>query len=256
MSSHRDPRYLGGSLTDRPSSPGRHAARELTPVPSTPSPQRMPFEQRNPLEQRSPTAFAVALHFDEFSERRVRQAWDALDEHGVPSAGSTYEPGYKPHITLAIVNTPYPEHVAVRLRGPLANVSGVPVTMTALGFFLTNKAPAYLAVAPTRRLLELHEEVHRAIGDTESWSYYKPGNWMPHCTLAMDVVCQTTVAEALSDTTLPIQATVGSAHLIELPPLTPPAATPNPKVTGMQRSRSTAGKRRASSVRELGRRSG
>ena len=157
------------------------------------------------------------LYFDDFTEKRVRQAWDALDQYGVPSAGTTYEESYRPHITLAIVNTPYPEQAAARLRTPLANVSGLPVSMTSLGFFLTNKAPAYLAVAPTTALLRLHDSVHSALGAMETWSYYRPGNWMPHCTLAMDVACQTTVAEALGETPLPIHAVVGSAHLVELP---------------------------------------
>ncbi len=166
-------------------------------------------------------SYAVVLYFDEFSERRVRQAWEALDERGVPSAGTSYEPGYRPHITLAIASTPDPERLAARLHGPLAEVVGLPVTMTALGFFLSEKAPAYLAVAPTRRLLELHEDVHRAVDGspdrTHSWSYYRPGIWTPHCTLAMDVDCQTTVADALGASTLPIKATVGSAYLVELP---------------------------------------
>jgi 2'-5' RNA ligase len=164
------------------------------------------------------------LYFDDFTEKRVRQAWDALDRYGIPSAGSTYEESYRPHITLAILNTPYPEQAAARLRAPLANVSGLPVSMTALGFFLTNKAPAYLAVAPTTALLKLHESVHSALGAMETWSYYRPGNWMPHCTLAMDVACQTTVAEALGETPLPIHAVVGSAHMVELPKQ--PAASP------------------------------
>lgn len=243
MASNRDVRYLDDYLTDRSSSSGRHSTPDFTPLP------------RTPVTEPSPTAFAVVLHFDEFSERRVRQAWDSLDEHGVPSAAATNEPGFRPHVTLAIVNTTQPENIAVRLRRPLASVSGVSLTMTALGFFLTNKAPAYLAVAPTRRLLELHDEVHDAIGTTGSWSYYQPGNWMPHCTLAMDVVCQTTVAEALADTTLPIQATVGSAHLVELPPMAPPAATSHRRTPGAHR-RPVPGKRRGTAPeRELGRRS-
>lgn len=166
---------------------------------------------------RAAPAYAVVLYLDEFSERRVRQLWDVLDDHGVPSAGSTYEADYRPHITLAIVEAADPMALADRLRAPLAGVAGMPVTMTALGFFLTERAPAYLAVAPTRRLLEVHEEVHRAIGTAGSWTYYRPGTWMPHCTLAMDVECQTSVADALGADTLPIRATVGSAFLTALP---------------------------------------
>lgn len=222
----RDVGFLDEDLVARGSSRGKHAAPLGFRPPEPPKPQAEP-------------AFAVVLHFDEFSEKRVRQAWEALDENGVPSAGTTYEEGYRPHITLAIVNTPDPEGLAMRLRRPLSGVAGLPVTMTALGFFLTKKAPAYLAVAPTRRLVELHEEVHRAIGTSESWSYYQPGSWMPHCTLAMDVECQTTVADALGPWTLPIKATVGSAFLTELPAL-PETPKSHRRTPGAHRRQSPA----------------
>lgn len=201
MASHlRDVSSLNGSLAGRSGVPGPSVP---AGTPGTPEP--------------SSEAFAVVLYFDDFTEKRVRQAWEALDSYGVPSVGATHEATYRPHITLAMLNTAYPEQAAARLRMPLSNVSGLPVSMTALGFFLTNKAPAYLAVAPTSALMRLHENVHSALGAMETWPYYRPGNWMPHCTLAMDVACQTTVAEALGETPLPIHATVGSAHLVELP---------------------------------------
>lgn len=202
---HSEDVHLADYLVDRPAEPGRHSA-------------RVPAARAHKPPRRTAGTFAVVLHFDEFSEHRVRQAWTLLDRNGVPSAKSTYDAGYRPHVTLAMVNTREPERLAAPLRRALAGVAGIPLTLTALGFFLTDRSPAYLAVSPTRRLLEVHERVHAAIGTQGSWSYYQPGNWMPHCTLAMDVECQTTVADALSDDTLPIQATVGSAHFWELPP--------------------------------------
>lgn len=205
MASHlRDARSLSAQLP----SP--------TPLHARPGPSASPGGSRGVPEPQS-QAFAVVLYFDEFTEHRVRQAWDALDQYGVPSAGATNEPDYRPHITLAMLDTAYPEQAVARLRLPLANVAGLPVSMTALGFFLTNRAPAYLAVAPTSALLRLHDQVHAALGGMDTWAYYRPGNWMPHCTLAMDVVCQTTVAEALGETALPIHATIGSAQMVELP---------------------------------------
>jgi 2'-5' RNA ligase len=220
VASHlRDVRSLNGHIAGLPAIPGRQVPAD-PPVGTEPTPE----------------AFAVVLYFDDFTEKRVRQAWDALDQYGVPSAGSTYEATYRPHITLAIVNTPYPEQAVARLRLPLANVAGLPVSMTALGFFLTNKAPAYLAVAPTTALLKLHERVHSALGAMDTWSYYRPGNWMPHCTLAMDVTCQTTVAEALGETPLPIHATVGSAQMVELPKRPEPATAENVRSLGARRA--------------------
>ncbi|HEU4512277.1 MAG TPA: 2'-5' RNA ligase family protein [Nocardioidaceae bacterium] len=233
----RDIRFVDDVPADPETPLGRHAAA----LGSRPSEPPMP---------RTEAAFAVVLYFDEFSEKRVRQAWEALDERGVPSAGTTYDESYRPHITLAIVTTPDPEGLATRLRRPLAGVAGLPVTMTALGFFLTGKAPAYLAVAPTRRLLELHDEVHQAIGTTESWSYYQPGSWMPHCTLAMDVQCQTTVADALGPESLPIKATVGSAFLTELPPSTRTPAS-HRRTPGAHRRQVGAVRPQASLEREL-----
>lgn len=197
----------------------------------TPRPDDVLDLAEHRAERRPVETYAVVLGFDEFSERRIRQAWSALDERGVASAATTYSAGYRPHVTLAIVETGEPDRLATALRRTLSEVTGMSLTLSAVGFFLTERSPVYLAVTPTRRLLELHDEVHRVIGPTGSWAYYRPGSWMPHCTLAMDVVCQTTVAEALEDTTLPLLATVGSAHLSELPPLAPPAGAPR-RTTG------------------------
>lgn len=236
----RDVRFLDDHLAAQETLLGKHAAPLGYRPPDPPKPQ-------------AETAFAVVLHFDEFSEHRVRQAWESLDEHGVPSVGTTNEDGFRPHITLAIVNTPDPEGLAMRLRRPLSGVAGLPVTMTALGFFLTKKAPAYLAVAPTRRLMELHDEVHRAIGTADSWSYYQPGNWMPHCTLAMDVECQTTVADAIGPWTLPIKATVGSAFLTELPAM-PSKPKSHRRTPGAHRRQAPAVGPKSSLERQLARR--
>jgi 2'-5' RNA ligase len=215
VASHlRDVKHLNAQLPTPTALPGRPGPTGSTGPAGAPEPESQ--------------AFAVVLYFDDFTEHRVRQAWAALDAYGVPSAGATYEESYRPHITLAILNTPYPEQAVARLRLPLANVSGLPVSMTSLGFFLTNKAPAYLAVAPTTALLQLHDSVHSALGAMDTWAYYRPGNWMPHCTLAMDVVCQTTVAEALGETALPIHATVGSAQMVELPKQHGPAKGQQP----------------------------
>lgn len=162
-------------------------------------------------------AFAVVLYFDDVTELRVRRMWAALDRHGVASAATAHGSGFRPHVTLAIVETTRPVQVAGKLRTPLADIAGLPLTLGALGFFLTDLAPAYLAVAPTGRLLAVHEEVHTALEGTRGWNHYRPGTWMPHCTLAMGVSSPSAVGEALAGSPLPIQASVASAQLVQLP---------------------------------------
>jgi 2'-5' RNA ligase len=165
-----------------------------------------------------PAAHAVVLYFDEETDTRVREVWAALDVHGVDSVARTHGAGYRPHLTLAIVETADEERAAEALRLPLARVEGLPLTLNAVGFFLTGAAPAYLGVSPTTRLLLLHERVHDALDDLLTWGYYRPGAWVPHCTLAMGVTSPSAVAEVVSSAaTLPMHATVSAADVVRLP---------------------------------------
>jgi 2'-5' RNA ligase len=163
-------------------------------------------------------ASAVVLDLDEVSDHRVRQLWLALERQGVSSPTSVAPATNRPHVTLAIIDGEAPARVAERLEPVLADAPGMPITLTALGFFLTALAPAHLAVAPTTPLVALHGAVHRTLGTTGSWPYYRPGRWTPHCTLAMGVCSPSTVADALGQEALPITATVRSARVVELPP--------------------------------------
>jgi 2'-5' RNA ligase len=175
-------------------------------------------EQADPTGNDPAAAFAVVLYFDEETDSRLREVWAALDVHGVDSVARTHGAAYRPHLTLAIIETADQTRVIEALRGPLARVAGLPVTLNAVGFFLTGAAPAYLGVTPTSRLLLLHEQVHAAIGGVPSWDYYRPGSWVPHCTLAMGVTSPSAVADVISAAVaLPLHGTVSGAHLARLP---------------------------------------
>ena len=157
--------------------------------------------------------YAVVLYFDEETEDRLLALWAALDVHGVDSAARTYGAGYRPHLTLSIIETDETEEterVIDALETPLAEVTGLPVTLASLGFFVPYPCPAYLAVTPTSRLLALHEQVYDAL-DLPCWDHYRPGSWMPHCTLAMRVDLTSPVAHVVSKTALPIHASVSTA---------------------------------------------
>ncbi len=179
------------------------------------------------LRPKARDSYAVVLYFDEATEARVREMWAALDRDGVTSVGTTHGITYRPHLTLAIVKSERPLEVAGNLWKSLRDVAGLPLTLGSLGFFLTERAPAYLAATPTSGLVAVHEEVHAALDGTDNWDYYRPGTWMPHCTLAMDVAQPSVVTKALSSATLPVKGSVSAAHLVQLPA---PASAPSPAV--------------------------
>jgi 2'-5' RNA ligase len=181
---------------------------------------------------RQASTTAVVLELDEVADRRVRQLWHILDRHGVPSSETAAHMTEGPHITLAIVDQSDPAELTGRLHDVLDTAVGLPLSLTALGFFLTERAPAYLAVAPTGGLLALHDAVHDTLGTTGSWPYYRPGSWTPHCTLAMGVRSPSAVAEALGREALPIRAAVRRAQVVPLPPA-PPEVEPNLLASGL-----------------------
>lgn len=162
-------------------------------------------------------AHAVVLELDDRADARVRAVWRALDRHGIPSAAHGPHGCSAPHVTLGIVDTDHPGHLHELLAEPLASAGPVPLPLTALGFFLTPRAPAYLAVAPTLELLTLHHRLHALIPASDSWAYYRPGSWTPHCTLAMDVSSPSLVAQAIGPETLPIAAFAQRARIVALP---------------------------------------
>ena len=167
--------------------------------------------------QHGEETYAVVLYFDEDTEERLFELWAALDVHGVDSAARTYGAGYRPHLTLAIVDAPEAGRLVEALEEPLADAVGLPVTLASLGFFVPYPCPAYLAVTPTSRLLALHEQVYDALDGTLCWDHYLPGSWVPHSTLAMRVDLTSPVAHVVSKAALPLRATVSAAHLVELP---------------------------------------
>jgi 2'-5' RNA ligase len=50
---------------------------------------------------------------------------------------------------------------------------------------------------PRELLFEMHRQIHAAIDPALCRPHYRPGNWIPHCTLAMQILPDRT-ADALA----------------------------------------------------------
>ena len=128
---------------------------------------------------------SVELVFDQDTEAAVRHIWDGLRDAGIPSQA----PASRPHTTLTVAERIDPEVdslLATLLpQFPFDCRIGAPL--------LFGRAKAVLArlVVPTRRLLELHAEVHRMC-----LPHLHPGpmpnalpdDWTAHVTMARRVV--------------------------------------------------------------------
>jgi 2'-5' RNA ligase len=157
----------------------------------------------------------LEIYFDPVAERRLRTLWAALDEAGVTNLGTHTHGRHRPHISLAVADELNPLTVADAMKGLT-----VPPPLT-LSFQHVGQFPGgvlWLGPAPTAELLDLHARVLRRLDKTgvEVSELYRPGTWVPHCTLSMtarrDAVAR---AVPVCCDVLPLAATLMSAAVAD-----------------------------------------
>lgn len=131
--------------------------------------------------------YAIELNLSEDSAARVVRLWERLARAGINSA--MLDLGAQPHISLAVLAHLDPEVLRVDLRQFAEATPPLQVVLNSAGAFPTAEGVVFLAPAVTRELLAVHGRLHSLLKDreVECVAYYRPGKWVPHCTVAMGV---------------------------------------------------------------------
>ncbi|MFV2103408.1 2'-5' RNA ligase family protein [Micromonospora sp. LOL_024] len=158
---------------------------------------------------------ALELYLDTVATRRIRVLWDALEAEGVQSLRSLLEQRHRPHVSLAVAPNLDPHRVASALAGTTLAVP-LRLSFQHAGQFVGRVL--WLGPAPTSELLEHHRRVHDqlAAAGIGLVDHYRPGRWVPHCTLSMRVpnaLMAAAVRRCLE--VLPLEATVVAAALTD-----------------------------------------
>ena len=132
--------------------------------------------------------YAIELFYDHESERAVRDIWDGLGTSlGQPSLS---ELGARPHVSLAVYSdgldtNGFPERLLEFAR----SIDSFDCMLSSLGTFPGREGVVFLAPVVTRRLLEVHARFHEVFSKHQNAGvdHYLPGNWVPHCTVAIDL---------------------------------------------------------------------
>jgi len=128
---------------------------------------------------------AIEWYLDTDATRRLRTLWRALEAEGVPTMGSLNE-RHRPHVSLAAAHRLDPDAVVAAL-GDLPLGLGTTLDLHFAGQFVGRVL--WLGVTVTEDLLARHRAIHDrlAAGGVEVWDHYRPGRWVPHCTVSMRV---------------------------------------------------------------------
>ncbi|MEW2431036.1 2'-5' RNA ligase family protein [Micromonospora sp. NPDC047644] len=158
---------------------------------------------------------AVELYLDPDATRRIRVLWDALEAEGVQSMRSLLERRHRPHVSLMVAPRFDPEQVVEALQGTVV-AAPLRLDFHHAGQFVGRVL--WLGPAPTPELLAHHRLVHDrlAAAGVALAEHYRPGRWVPHCTLSMRVP-NTLMAAAVRRCleVLPLSATVVGAALTD-----------------------------------------
>lgn len=158
---------------------------------------------------------ALELYLDVEATRRIRTLWRALEDDGVPTLANLLNQKHRPHVSLAVARTLAPDAVASALSDvPVGQ--GLRVDMDFVGQFVGRVL--WLGVVPTAALLSHHALIHDrlAAAGVEVWDLYRPGRWVPHCTISMRVpnpLMAAAIRRCLEF--LPVPATVTSASVTD-----------------------------------------
>ncbi|MGC4897216.1 2'-5' RNA ligase family protein [Micromonospora sp. DT31] len=158
---------------------------------------------------------ALELYLDTDATRRVRVLWDLLESEGVPSLRSLLGQRHRPHVSLAVAPRLDPERVAEALAGMVV-AAPLRLEFPHAGQFVGRVL--WLGAVPTAALLEQHARVHGRLARAgiDVLEHYRPGHWVPHCTLSMRVpnpLMAAAVRRCLE--VLPLTATVVGAAVAD-----------------------------------------
>jgi hypothetical protein len=158
---------------------------------------------------------ALELYLDQVADRRLRRLWDAMEEAGIPSLRDLTHGRHRPHVSLTAAATLDAAPVTQALAG-LVLAAPLPLRLDFVGLF--RGRVLWLGVTPTADLLAHHATVSARLAEAGVATYdeYRPGTWVPHCTVSMRVPHPLIPpALRLCLDTLPIAATVSGAALAD-----------------------------------------
>jgi 2'-5' RNA ligase len=131
--------------------------------------------------------YAVEIYFDHQTEQSIWDLRHALIEQGISSIASSL--GDKPHISLAGFSNVDCDILCSLVQEYAKSMEPFKVQMSAIGTFPTSENVLFLAPVSTSLLLNYHQKFHHRLDKSNlvPSSYYAPENWMPHCTVEINI---------------------------------------------------------------------
>lgn len=130
-------------------------------------------------------AYAISLKAVNDTADPIRALWQEVAR--LESHPSMEALGYPPHVTLAVYDDIPPIRASDVLREAFAGRPALRLTFTRLRFF-DDPLVLWAESSPSADLTSAHARVHACIDPQLCHPHYRPGAWVPHCTLGTQIL--------------------------------------------------------------------
>ncbi|MGX1263312.1 2'-5' RNA ligase [Rossellomorea marisflavi] len=161
--------------------------------------------------------YAVVAVFNPELERAIIEVWDELKEKGISAYASKVK-NRRPHITLGDVQQLDPVRFSEDFVHHYRDHPPIEIRLASIGSFIRTGILYYSPVL-SDDLTALHRDFHKEFlpPDGNESSLYRPGRWIPHCTIAnrLSTEEQLKAFELVKDREIP-QGTITGLSLLDL----------------------------------------
>ncbi len=167
--------------------------------------------------------YAIVLYFDENSEIIIRDMWKLLYDNNINKL--MHDSNSRPHITLAIYDEDLYDldNFINSVEDYAKTLKPFKLIVSNIGMFNTNEGVAFLAPKVTGELLDIHYKLYEGLKQYAefAWNYYIPDNWIPHCTIAIELSKEKLLQsiEVLSDIFSPFDITIEKLGIVKFSPV-------------------------------------
>ncbi|MFI5012878.1 MAG: 2'-5' RNA ligase family protein [Hyphomicrobiales bacterium] len=162
---------------------------------------------------------AVSLRAENHDAWPLRALWDGASAfEATPSMQAL---GYAPHLTLGLYADIAASEIRAAAKRLFAKATAVELRFKAVRWFDGPPLVLYAAPEPSSALDGLHGALHRLIAPEHCHPNYRQGRFVPHCTLAMQVIPEQR-ADAIAfaeHTRISLGATFATGDIVAFPPV-------------------------------------
>ena len=162
----------------------------------------------------------AALYFDKTTDAAIRGLWQVIEDAGLHSG--MLRLNYPPHLTILTCEDSDLPALSLALNDFLANHPPIEISFHSLGVFNSLNGIVYLAPVPSLALLRFHAALWKIAEPflINPSPLYRPGAWVPHVTLNMDIPSAQTgaVINTLLSANLPRRGLLTSLFVAEFGP--------------------------------------